>query len=83
MENNEIMNPEVVEEATENLTETGYSKVFPFGLTVGIAAIAGAVAWEFAVKPLVKKGVKAYKDHKAKKGIVILDQDGNVITDEE
>lgn len=81
MENNEIMNPEMVEEATETLTENGYTKTFPFGLTVGVAAIAGALAWEFAVKPLVKKGVKVYKNYKAKK-MAVIDQYGNVIAEE-
>ena len=64
METNEIMNNEEVMDTTEEIVKTaskgGFSKV----ATIGVAMIAGGLAYKFVVAPAVSK----LKEMKARKG---------------
>lgn len=63
METNEIMNNEEVVDATEEIVKVaskgGFSKV----ATIGVAMIAGGLAYKFVVAPAVGK-LKTMKAHK-------------------
>lgn len=54
METNEIMkNEEVIEEATEEIVKATSHSGFRMATTIGLAMIAGGLACEFVVKPVV------------------------------
>lgn len=71
METNEIMNNEEVMDTTEEIVKTaskgGFSKV----ATIGVAMIAGGLAYKFVVAPVVGK----LKEMKARKGFRVVDDD--------
>ena len=75
METNEIMNNEEVMDTTEEIVKTaskgGFSKV----ATIGVAMIAGGLAYKFVVAPAVSKEMKA------RKGFRVV-ENGNSIEDE-
>ena len=68
METNEIMNNEEVMDTTEEIVKTaskgGFSKV----ATIGVAMIAGGLAYKFVVAPAVGK----LKKMKARKGFRVV-----------
>lgn len=69
METNEIMNNEEVMDTTEEIVKTaskgGFSKV----ATIGVAMIAGGLAYKFVVAPAVSK----LKEMKARKGFRVVE----------
>ena len=69
METNEIMNNEEVMDTTEEIVKTaskgGFSKV----ATIGVAMIAGGLAYKFVVAPAVGK----LKEMKARKGFRVVE----------
>ena len=71
METNEIMNNEEVMDTTEEIVKTaskgGFSKV----ATIGVAMIAGGLAYKFVVAPVVGK----LKEMKARKGFRVVDDE--------
>lgn len=71
METNEIMNNEEVMDTTEEIIKTaskgGFSKV----ATIGVAMIAGGLAYKFVVAPVVGK----LKEIKARKGFRVVDDE--------
>ncbi len=71
METNEIMNNEEVMDTTEEIVKTaskgGFSKV----ATIGVAMIAGGLAYKFVVAPVVGK----LKEIKARKGFRVVDNE--------
>ena len=71
METNEIMNNEEVMDTTEEIVKTaskgGFSKV----ATIGVAMIAGGLAYKFVVAPVVGK----LKERKARKGFRVVDDE--------
>ena len=77
METKEIMNNEEVIDTTEEIVKTaskgGFSKV----TTIGVAMIAGGLAYKFVVAPAVSK----LKEMKARKGFRVV-ENGNSIEDE-
>ena len=79
METNEIMNNEKVMDTSEEIVKTaskgGFSKV----ATIGVAMIAGGVAYKFVVAPVVGK----LKEMKARKGFRVVDDDVVVETVDE
>lgn len=79
METNEIMNNEKVMDTTEEIVKTaskgGFSKV----ATIGVAMIAGGLAYKFVVAPVVGK----LKEMKARKGFRVIDDDVVVETVDE
>lgn len=54
MDTNEIMNNEVIE-TTEEIVKTSSGKALKVAGGVGLAVIAGVVAYKYIVKPLVDK----------------------------
>lgn len=79
METNEIINNEKVMDTTEEIVKTaskgGFSKV----ATIGVAMIAGGLAYKFVVAPVVGK----LKEMKARKGFRVVDDDVVVETVDE
>ena len=79
METNEIMNNEEVMDTTEEIVKTaskgGFSKV----AAIGVAMIAGGLAYKFVVAPVVGK----LKEIKARKGFRVVDDDVVVETVDE
>ena len=79
METNEIMNNEKFMDTTEEIVKTaskgGFSKV----ATIGVAMIAGGLAYKFVVAPVVGK----LKEMKARKGFRVVDDDVVVETVDE
>ena len=79
METNEIMNNEKVMDTTEEIVKIaskgGFSKV----ATIGVAMIAGGLAYKFVVAPVVGK----LKEMKARKGFRVVDDDVVVETVDE
>lgn len=71
METNEIMNNEEVMDTTEEIVKTaskgGFSKV----AAIGVAMIAGGLAYKFVVAPVVGK----LKEIKARKGFRVVDNE--------
>ena len=71
METNEIMNNEEVMDTTEEIVKTaskgGFSKV----ATIGVAMIAGGLAYKFVVAPAVSK----LKEMKARKGFRVVNDE--------
>lgn len=71
METNEIMNNEEVMNTTEEIVKTasegGFSKV----ATIGVAMIAGGLAYKFVVAPAVSK----LKEMKAHKGFRVVNDE--------
>lgn len=71
METNEIMNNEEVMDTTEEIVKAaskgGFSKV----ATIGVAMIAGGLAYKFVVAPVVGK----LKEIKARKGFRVVDNE--------
>lgn len=74
METNEIMNNEEVMDTTEEIVKTaskgGFSKV----ATIGVAMIAGGLAYKFVVAPAVGK----MKEMKARKGFRVVENETTV-----
>ena len=74
METNEIMNNEEVMDTTEEIVKTaskgGFSKV----ATIGVAMIAGGLAYKFVVAPVVGK----LKEMKARKGFRVVEDENTV-----
>ena len=74
MDNNEMMENQVIEEAvdaTEEIAESGMSSAAKIGVGIGLAVLIGSLGYKFIVKPLQAK-YKAYeqnvKDTVAKSG---------------
>lgn len=71
METNEVMNNEEVMDTTEEIVKAaskgGFSKV----ATIGVAMIAGGLAYKFVVAPVVGK----LKEIKARKGFRVVDNE--------
>lgn len=74
METKEIMNNEEVMDTTEKIVKTaskgGFSKV----TTIGVAMIAGGLAYKFVVAPAVSK----LKEMKARKGFRVVENETTV-----
>lgn len=74
METKEIMNNEEVIDITEEIVKTaskgGFSKV----TTIGVAMIAGGLAYKFVVAPAVSK----LKEMKARKGFRVVENETTV-----
>lgn len=74
METKEIMNNEEVIDTTEEIvkaaSEGGFSKV----TTIGVAMIAGGLAYKFVVAPAVSK----LKEMKARKGFRVVENETTV-----
>lgn len=74
METKEIMNNEEVIDTTEEIVKTasqgGFSKV----TTIGVAMIAGGLAYKFVVAPAVSK----LKEMKARKGFRVVENETTV-----
>lgn len=54
MDTNEIMNNEVIE-TTEEIVKTSSGKALKVAGGIGLAVIAGVVAYKYIVKPMVDK----------------------------
>ena len=65
MENNEIMNnnEEVIETTTEEIVNASSGKGFKVAAGIGLAVLAGVVAYKYIGKPLLAK-LKAKKEEK-------------------
>ena len=63
MENNEIMNnnEEVIETTTEEIVNASSGKGFKVAAGIGLAVLAGVVAYKYIGKPLLAK-IKAKKE---------------------
>ena len=61
MDTNEIMTNEEVIETTEEIVKTGFGKGFKVVAGIGLAALAGGMAYKYVVKPVVAK-IKAKKE---------------------
>lgn len=74
METKEIMNNEEVMDTTEEIVKAaskgGFSKV----TTIGVAMIAGGLAYKFVVAPAVSK----LKEMKARKGLRVVENETTV-----
>lgn len=74
METNEIMNNEEVMDTTEEIVKTaskgGFSKI----ATIGVAMIAGGLAYKFVIAPTVGK----LRAMKASKGFRVVENDTTV-----
>lgn len=74
METKEIMNNEEVMDTTEEIVKAaskgGFSKV----TTIGVAMIAGGLAYKFVVAPAVSK----LKEMKARKGFRVVENETTV-----
>lgn len=74
METKEIMNNEEVMDTTEEIVKIaskgGFSKV----TTIGVAMIAGGLAYKFVVAPAVSK----LKEMKARKGLRVVENETTV-----
>ena len=62
MNTNELVNDEVVD-ATEEIVTAGSGKGFKVAAGVGIAVLAGGMAYKYVAKPLIAK-IKAKKEQK-------------------
>lgn len=79
METNEIMNNEKVMDTTEEIVKTASKGRFSKVATIGVAMIAGGLAYKFVVAPVVGK----LKEMKARKGFRVVDDDVVVETVDE
>ena len=61
MENNEILTNEEVMETTEEIVNAGSGKGFKVAAGIGLAVLAGVVAYKYIGKPLLAK-IKAKKE---------------------
>ena len=74
MENNEMMNNEVVEEATEEIAKTNSNSMMAAGIGLAVVAL-GFVAYKYAVKPMVAK----IKEKKKAKSVEVPDAQFEVV----
>lgn len=63
MENNEILTNEEVMETTEEIVNASSGKGFKVAAGIGLAVLAGVVAYKYIGKPLLAK-IKAKKEEK-------------------
>ncbi len=63
MDTNEIMANEEVIETTEELVKAGSGKGFKVAAGIGIAVLAGVLAWQYVAKPVIAK-IKAQKEQR-------------------
>lgn len=75
METNEIMNNEEVMDTTEEIVKTASKGNFGKVATIGVAMIAGGLAYKFVVTPVVSK----LKEMKARKGFRVVDGDATIV----
>lgn len=61
MDAKEIMTNDEVIETTEEIMKTGTSKGFKIAAVVGLAVLAGGVAYKYIVKPIAAK-IKSKKE---------------------
>ena len=61
MDAKEIMTNDEVIETTEEIMKTGTSKEFKIAAGVGLAVLAGGVAYKYIVKPIAAK-IKSKKE---------------------
>lgn len=71
METNEIMNNEEVMDTTEEIVKTASKGGFGKVATIGVAMIAGGLAYKFVVAPAVGK----LKEMKAHKGFRVVNDE--------
>lgn len=71
MDTNEIMNNEVIE-TTEEIVKTSSGKALKVAGGIGLAVIAGVVAYKYIVKPMVEKEETAIYEADA---VVVEDKD--------
>lgn len=74
METNEIMNNEEVMDTTEEIVKTASKGGFRKVSTIGVAMIAGGLAYKFVVAPAVSK----LKEMKARKGFRVVENETTV-----
>lgn len=74
METNEIMNNEEVMDTTEEIVKTASKSGFSKVTTIGVAMIAGGLAYKFVIAPAVGK-LRAMKAHK---GFHVVENDTTV-----
>jgi hypothetical protein len=74
METNEIMNNEEVMDTTEEIVKTASKGGFRKVTTIGVAMIAGGLAYKFVVAPAVSK----LKEMKARKGFRVVENETTV-----
>lgn len=74
METNEIMNNEEVMDTTEEIVKTASKGRFRKVTTIGVAMIAGGLAYKFVVTPAVSK----LKEMKARKGFRVVENETTV-----
>lgn len=74
METNEIMNNEEVMDTTEEIVKTASKGGFGKVTTIGVAMIAGGLAYKFVVAPAVSK----LKEMKARKGFHVVENETTV-----
>lgn len=53
--NNEIMETEVIEEATQEIADTGFGPKTKIGAGIIVAALVGGLTYKFVVKPMIAK----------------------------
>lgn len=76
METNEIMkNEEVIEEATEETVKAGSHNGLKTAAVVGLAMVAGGLACEFVVKPVVANFKQWRASHKAAHPQKVIEDD--------
>ena len=74
METKEIMNNEKVMDTTEEIVKTASKGGFRKVTTIGVAMIAGGLAYKFVVAPAVSK----LKKMKARKGFRVVENETTV-----
>lgn len=74
METNEIMNNEEVMDTTEEIVKIASKGRFRKVTTIGVAMIAGGLAYKFVVAPAVSK----LKEMKAHKGFRVVENETTV-----
>lgn len=74
METKEIMNNEEVMDTTEEIVKTAFKGGFSKVTTIGVAMIAGGLAYKFVVAPAVSK----LKEMKARKGFRVVENETTV-----
>lgn len=74
METKEIMNNEEVMDTTEEIVKTASKGRFSKVTTIGVAMIAGGLAYKFVVAPAVSK----LKEMKARKGFRVVENETTV-----
>lgn len=81
MDTNEIMNNEVIE-TTEEIVKTSSGKALKVAGGIGLAVIAGVVAYKYIVKPMVDKR-KVDKRKVEKEETAIYEADAVVVEDKD